>query len=72
MEDVTSEFWDERMALNLKHYFFAIQAVAPAWRRRRRQHRQHGLGELDARAAQPGGLHHGQGRHPGPDAHAGA
>jgi hypothetical protein len=29
MEDVTSEFWDERLALNLKHYFFAIQAVAP-------------------------------------------
>jgi NAD(P)-dependent dehydrogenase (short-subunit alcohol dehydrogenase family) len=30
MEDVTAEFWDERLALNLKHYFFAIQAVAPA------------------------------------------
>ncbi len=30
MEDVTSEFWDERLTLNLKHYFFAIQAVAPA------------------------------------------
>ncbi len=30
MEDVTSEMWDERLALNLKHYFFAIQAVAPA------------------------------------------
>jgi NAD(P)-dependent dehydrogenase (short-subunit alcohol dehydrogenase family) len=30
MEDVTPEFWDERLALNLKHYFFAIQAVAPA------------------------------------------
>lgn len=29
MEEVTSEFWDERIALNLKHYFFAIQAVAP-------------------------------------------
>ena len=29
MEDVTSEMWDERLALNLKHYFFAIQAVAP-------------------------------------------
>jgi len=29
MEAVTSEFWDERLALNLKHYFFAIQAVAP-------------------------------------------
>ena len=30
MEDVTPEMWDERLALNLKHYFFAIQAVAPA------------------------------------------
>ena len=30
MEEVTSEMWDERLALNLKHYFFAIQAVAPA------------------------------------------
>jgi D-xylose 1-dehydrogenase len=29
MEDVTSASWDERLALNLKHYFFAIQAVAP-------------------------------------------
>ena len=29
MEDVTPEFWDDRLALNLKHYFFAIQAVAP-------------------------------------------
>jgi D-xylose 1-dehydrogenase len=29
MEDVTPEFWDERLALNLKHYFFAIQSVAP-------------------------------------------
>ena len=29
MEEVTPELWDERLALNLKHYFFAIQAVAP-------------------------------------------
>jgi NAD(P)-dependent dehydrogenase (short-subunit alcohol dehydrogenase family) len=28
MEDVTPEFWDDRIALNLKHYFFAIQAIA--------------------------------------------
>jgi D-xylose 1-dehydrogenase len=27
--DVTSQYWDERMAVNLKHMFFAIQAVAP-------------------------------------------
>jgi NAD(P)-dependent dehydrogenase (short-subunit alcohol dehydrogenase family) len=30
MEDVTPAFWDERLSLNLKHHFFAIQAVAPA------------------------------------------
>jgi len=27
--EVTPEFWDQRMAVNLRHYFFAIQAVAP-------------------------------------------
>lgn len=30
MEEVTPELWDDRLALNLKHYFFAIQACAPA------------------------------------------
>ncbi len=29
-EDVTPEYWDERMAINLRHYFFAMQAVLPA------------------------------------------
>ena len=33
MEEVTPEFWDDRLALNLKHYFFAIQAVAPGMER---------------------------------------
>jgi len=28
-QDVTSEYWDERIATNLKHQFFASQAVAP-------------------------------------------
>jgi NAD(P)-dependent dehydrogenase (short-subunit alcohol dehydrogenase family) len=27
--DVTPEYWDERMQVNLRHQFFAIQAVAP-------------------------------------------
>ena len=27
--DVTPEYWDERMATNLRHHFFAIQAVVP-------------------------------------------
>jgi len=29
LADVTPEFWDERMAVNLRHAYFAIQAVAP-------------------------------------------
>lgn len=28
-EDLTPEYWDERMNSNLRHHFFAIQAVAP-------------------------------------------
>ncbi len=28
-KDVTPEYWDERMQVNLRHMFFAIQAVAP-------------------------------------------
>ncbi len=28
--EVTSDYWDERMATNIRHMFFAIQAVAPA------------------------------------------
>ena len=29
MEDVTPEYWDDRIAVNVKHQFFAAQAVAP-------------------------------------------
>jgi NAD(P)-dependent dehydrogenase (short-subunit alcohol dehydrogenase family) len=29
LEDVTVEYWDDRMAVNLRHQFFAAQAVAP-------------------------------------------
>lgn len=36
IESVTPEFWDERMATNLRHQFFAAQAVAPAMRARKR------------------------------------
>jgi NAD(P)-dependent dehydrogenase (short-subunit alcohol dehydrogenase family) len=35
MEDVTEAYWNERMAVNLRHYFFAAQAVAPAMKRAR-------------------------------------
>jgi len=29
-QEMTPEYWDDRMAVNLRHYFFAIQSVAPA------------------------------------------
>lgn len=29
LKDVTEEFWNERIAVNLRHAYFAIQAVAP-------------------------------------------
>ena len=32
LEDVTVEYWDERMATNLRHQFFAIQATVPMMR----------------------------------------
>ncbi len=32
LEDVTPEYWDERMAVNLRHYCFAVQAVVPGMR----------------------------------------
>ncbi|MEM7776113.1 MAG: SDR family oxidoreductase [Pseudomonadota bacterium] len=32
IESVTSDYWDERIAINLKHQFFAAQAVAPDMR----------------------------------------
>jgi D-xylose 1-dehydrogenase len=28
-KDMTAEYWDNRLNTNLRHYFFAIQAVAP-------------------------------------------
>ena len=31
--DVTPEYWDDRMAVNLRHLFFAAQAVVPSMRR---------------------------------------
>ena len=29
LEEVTPDFWDERIAVNLRHQYFAIQAVVP-------------------------------------------
>jgi len=28
-QEITPEYWDQRMAVNLRHHFFAIQSVAP-------------------------------------------
>jgi len=33
LEDVTPEFWDERIAVNLRHQFFAIQTIAPGMKK---------------------------------------
>ena len=33
-QEVTPEYWDERMAVNLRHQFFATQAVVPSMRRK--------------------------------------
>ena len=33
MEDVTADYWDEQIAVNLRHHFFASQAVAPGMAR---------------------------------------
>src|SRR5215472_14313226 len=32
-QEVTSEYWDERMNVNLRHHFFTMQAVAPGMTR---------------------------------------
>lgn len=32
IEEVTSAYWDQSIAVNLKHYFFMMQALAPAIR----------------------------------------
>jgi NAD(P)-dependent dehydrogenase (short-subunit alcohol dehydrogenase family) len=33
MDDVTEAYWNERIAVNLRHYFFAAQAVVPGMRK---------------------------------------
>jgi NAD(P)-dependent dehydrogenase (short-subunit alcohol dehydrogenase family) len=33
LEEVTPAYWDERIAVNLRHQFFAIQSVAPGMRK---------------------------------------
>lgn len=36
IEDVTSEYWDQAIAVNLKHQFFMSQAVIPAMKKAQR------------------------------------
>ncbi len=36
LADVTPEYWDQRIAVNLRHYFFCAQAVLPTMRAARR------------------------------------
>jgi NAD(P)-dependent dehydrogenase (short-subunit alcohol dehydrogenase family) len=36
IEDVTPEFWDDNQAINLRHQFFAIQAVTPGMKAARK------------------------------------
>ena len=33
LEEVTPDFWDERIAVNLRHQFFAIQTIAPGMKK---------------------------------------
>ena len=35
LEEVTVEYWDQRIAINLRHYFFAAQAVAGGMKKMR-------------------------------------
>lgn len=32
LDDIDADYWDDRLAVNLRHHFFAIQAVAPGMR----------------------------------------
>ena len=32
-EEVTPEYWENRLKVNLNHHFFAAQAVNPRWQR---------------------------------------
>jgi len=34
LEDITPAYWEERLAVNLRHHFFAAQAVIPGMKRR--------------------------------------
>ena len=73
IEDVTPEYWDERFAVNLRHHFFAIQAVVPGMTALGGGvDHQHGLGVVDACDARDGRVHGGKSGDQWSHAHAGA
>jgi D-xylose 1-dehydrogenase len=73
VEAVTPEFWDQTIAVNLKHQFFASQAVIPAMKKARRGgHHQPQLDLLDDPIGWDAGLCHRQGRDRGTYPHAGS
>ena len=52
VEDVTEEYWDDRLNVNLKHHFFCAQAVVPGMRSEgRRSDHQPGIDQLASRYA---------------------
>ena len=59
--EVTPSYWDERIAVNLRHMFFAAQAVLPQMKRRRRD-RQSWLYHLAPEAHRSPRVQHQQSR----------
>ena len=73
VEEVTPAYWDERMAVNLKHQFFAAKAVMPAMKAAGGgQHRQSRLDQLAPRPARPDAVPDRQGGDRGADPQPGA
>ena len=73
VEDVTPEYWENRIAVNLRHLFFAAQAVAPGMKKAGGGSIIN-LGSVSWHSAicRPVALRNGQGRHRGHDTRAGA
>jgi NAD(P)-dependent dehydrogenase (short-subunit alcohol dehydrogenase family) len=53
LEDVTPAYWDERIAVNLRHQFFAAQAAIPAMRGAARLDHQPRFDQLASRHGRP-------------------
>jgi hypothetical protein len=71
LEEVTEEYWDNRLNVNLKHQFFCSQAVVPAMRQSGGGgDHQSRLDQLASRPSRPRPLPDLQGRHRRPDPRA--